>query len=214
MSSLKSPLRTTTVPKRTPCSHSPPPQLPDRTTARIWSGVASVVRSMSASGSVRSSRASRTVPPTRYSSCPRSAKRRPRSRTTLANGAAFSSAPRASRWAGESWGMPPQHTRPDPGPVQVVYAPGTRATGSGRRWSDAGDHEDEQGRGRSQGWPDHQEALRRRLLRQDRPDGRQEGWRDDQAAVRDRVLPEDRPQGRLALIGGPTSLGSSTEAGA
>ena len=54
----------------------------------------------------------------------------------------------------------PQHTRPDPGPVQVVYTRGTRATGSGRRWSDAGHHEDEQGRGRPQGWPDHQEALR------------------------------------------------------
>src|SRR5918999_1266665 len=101
ISSRRSPLRTPTVPKRTPCSQTP--SLQRRTTARIWSGVASVVRSMS--GELRSSRASRTVPPTRYSSWPASVKRRPRSRTTLANGAAFSSAPRASRWAGESSDM-------------------------------------------------------------------------------------------------------------
>src|SRR5438874_404472 len=66
--------------------------------------------------------------------------------------------------------------------------------------------EDEPGRGRSEGWADHEAALRRRVLRQDRQDRGQEGRRYDEAPLRRRVLPEDRPQGRLPLTERPGPL--------
>ncbi len=63
ISSRSVPLRTPTVPKRAPWSQTPSSQPPALTISRIRVGSASVVKSTS--GDERSSRASRTVPPTR-----------------------------------------------------------------------------------------------------------------------------------------------------
>src|SRR5882757_9941652 len=89
------------VPNSMPVSHNPSAQ--PRTIRCTRSGRASVVKSRSATAN-RSSRASRTLPPTRYSSWPASANNSPNSRSTGACGCSALTAANSSTSALEALG--------------------------------------------------------------------------------------------------------------